>query len=245
MLGFIITRHVNTTNTNHYWKECINQIRRFYPDNIIMVIDDNSNYEFITNTGVELRNCFFIESEYKGRGELLGYYYFYKYKLFDKAVIMHDSVFIQNRIDFESIEKVKFLWHFHHNWDEWKNEKTLLCKLYNPEALLDFYDKTDKWFGCFGVMSVIDYNFLQVLVDKYNLFNLFHFIKNRMDRCNTERVFGLLCTVEYPELVNDTSMFGDLMNCYIPPGITYKKYMEQKGKFDTSVIEIVKVFTGR
>jgi len=188
---------------------------------------------------------FLVESEYKGCGELLGYYYFYKYKLFDKAVIMHDSVFIQNRIDFESINKVKFLWHFLHNWDEWKQEKSLLCKLYNPEALLDYYDKTEKWYGCFGVMSVIDYNFLQVLVDKYNLFNLLHFIKNRMDRCNTERVFGLLCTVEYPKLVNDTSMFGDLMNCYIPLGITYKTYMEQKGKFDTSVIEIVKVFTGR
>ena len=75
--GFIITRHVNSETTNKYWNNCVRCIRRFYPCRKIVIIDDNSNKEFLipfaNYTNVEI-----VESEFPGRGELLPYYYFLK-----------------------------------------------------------------------------------------------------------------------------------------------------------------------
>ena len=75
--GFIMTRHVNSEKTNNYWNNSIRCIRRFYPDTKIIIIDDNSNYEFV-KADYEYKNIEIIQSEYKGRGELLPYFYFYK-----------------------------------------------------------------------------------------------------------------------------------------------------------------------
>jgi GR25 family glycosyltransferase involved in LPS biosynthesis len=66
-----MTRHVNSEKTNNYWNNSILCIRRFYPDVKIIIIDDNSNYEFVkavdgrdltpTNEIKEMfeGNCFF------------------------------------------------------------------------------------------------------------------------------------------------------------------------------------------
>jgi hypothetical protein len=45
--GFIVLRHVNSALTNEYWNECVKCIRRFYPQKKIVVIDDNSNKDFV------------------------------------------------------------------------------------------------------------------------------------------------------------------------------------------------------
>ena len=39
-------RHVNNKLSNQYWIHCIQCIRKFYPENKILIIDDNSNYDF-------------------------------------------------------------------------------------------------------------------------------------------------------------------------------------------------------
>ena len=78
--GFIMTRHVNSATTNNYWNQSIRCIRRLYPDTKIVVIDDNSNYEYITEE--TLYKTTIINSEYPKRGELLPYIYFLKKKLF-------------------------------------------------------------------------------------------------------------------------------------------------------------------
>jgi hypothetical protein len=48
-IGFIILRHVNNELTNKYWIHCYKCIREFYPENKILIIDDNSDYKYITN----------------------------------------------------------------------------------------------------------------------------------------------------------------------------------------------------
>ena len=45
--GFIITRHVNSEQTNKYWNQCVKLIRTYYPLKKIVIIDDNSNPEFL------------------------------------------------------------------------------------------------------------------------------------------------------------------------------------------------------
>ena len=98
--GFIITRHVNSVKTNKYWNHSVKLLRTFYPLKKIVIIDDNSNYDYV-NSEFEYKNLHIIQSEFHGRGELLPYYYFLKYKFFQNAIIIHDSVFFHMRINFE------------------------------------------------------------------------------------------------------------------------------------------------
>ena len=93
--GFIILRHVNNEISSHYWSVCYDRIRRFYPETPIVIIDDNSTYEFIdSKKEAALYKCLILRSIFPKRGELLPYYYYIHNKWFDSALIIHDSVFI-------------------------------------------------------------------------------------------------------------------------------------------------------
>ena len=98
--GFIITRHVNSESTNRYWNHSVKCLRTLYPLKKIIIIDDNSNYNFV-KADFNYKNIEIIQSEFKGRGELLPYYYYLKNKFFENAVILHDSVFFHKRVYFE------------------------------------------------------------------------------------------------------------------------------------------------
>ena len=77
--GFIITRHVNSVTTNKYWNQSVKLIRNIYPLRKIVIIDDNSDQEFV-KTDFDYQNLTIIQSEFPKRGELLPYYYYLKYK---------------------------------------------------------------------------------------------------------------------------------------------------------------------
>ena len=62
-IGFIVVRHINSNETNEYWKECYTCIRKFYPLNEIVIIDNDSNYKFVTT--MDTVNTTIIQSEYK------------------------------------------------------------------------------------------------------------------------------------------------------------------------------------
>lgn len=231
MYGFIILRHVNSFSSNCYWKESYNCIRRLYPSTQIVIIDDNSDPSHINNDDIELNNCIIINSEYPGRGELLPYYYYHKYKWFDRAIIIHDSAFLQKYIDFDKIEdKIKFLWHFvEHKYDNTEMEMKFIKKLSNNEELLDLYKDKTNWAGCFGVMSFIDYNALEEIQEKYNFLNLLEIVKTRDDRMCVERIFAV---ISYK--LNDTlfhnpkpSLFGDIHRDYLSNwNFDYIKYLK-------------------
>ena len=237
--GFFILRHVNSEETNKYWIESYSCIRTLYPDNMIIIIDDNSNYSFITE--IPLVNTHIIESEFKGRGELLPYIYFLKYKYFDMAVIIHDSVFIKKYINFTDYEN-KFLWSFEHEWDEDVNEINLLRTLDNSESLEEFYKGKHLWKGCFGGMSVITYNLLEDINNKYNLMNLIPYIKTRTDRMAFERVISVLISITKESTINSTqepTIFGNIHE-YIDWKYSYSDYL------NTDLNKpVYKVWTGR
>lgn len=102
LYGFIMTRHVNSELTNKYWNQSVKLLRTFYPLRKIVIIDDNSNYEYV-KSDCEYKNVEIIQSEFPGRGELLPYYYFLKYKFFQNAIIIHDGVFIHKYVAFEML----------------------------------------------------------------------------------------------------------------------------------------------
>ena len=261
-LGFIITRNIVSVETSRYWIECCKCIRKFYPENIILVIDDNSKKEFLSDINLIFQsdnNITIINSEFPAAGELLSYYYFYKTKLFDRAVIIHDSSFIQKPLETENVEDIKFLWHFDHQWDE--NMQTLELidrwgqsensdqsenseqskQSEHLEKLKEFYLSKHLWFGCFGLQSVITYTFLEILVQKYNIFKFLEIVKSRPDRCALERVFAVICTYENNNIKNDKSMFG-IIHDYLPWGFTYDQYCFNKALASKGII---KCWTGR
>jgi len=240
--GFIILRHVNSEYTNKYWIQCYNSIRKYYYNKII-IIDDNSNENYLDKSiSNSLINCHIIKSEYPKRGEILGYYYLMKYNLFDKAVILHDSTFINKYIDFFKYDKVKFLWHFTHHWDSQDDEIKLLKLIKNNTELLKFYVLKNKWMGCFGLQTVIESSFLKNIVTSYNIFNIMNYIDSRPKRMNLERILGLIFVYENKDLINDPSIYG-IIHHYIHWGYTYKKYIENP--METSHLDIIKVWTGR
>ena len=48
-LGFIILRCVKTEKSVDMWIHCYDCIRKYYPENKILIIDDNSDYKLIKN----------------------------------------------------------------------------------------------------------------------------------------------------------------------------------------------------
>jgi hypothetical protein len=229
-IGFIILRHVNNSLTNQYWNFCYDCIRNYYPENIIMIIDDNSNYKYINKR--QLYKTVIINSEYPKRGELLPYYYYLKYKLFDTAVILHDSVFINKYINF-NVNNYKLLWEFEHNWDQIKDE-TIMIKAFNDPQLLQFYENKQLWKGCFGGMSIIKHDYLVNVNKKYNIDKLLKYVLTRYNRCSFERVIACLLQKNGKK----ETLLGNINN-YCKWGITF----QEKNKYKH--LPLIKVWTGR
>ena len=240
-LGFIILRNVTNTTTNEYWKECFRCIRRFYPTNRILIIDDNSNKKFVTND--ELNNTMIIESEFPKRGEFLPYYYYLKTRFCEKVVILHDSMFIRRNINFNGmVSDYKILIHFgkeHINDPASFPSQLKLLRALNHANLTTFYNKKDEgsWLGCFGSMSAITYDFLKQIDYEFRLSRLIPVITQRVDRCAFERIIG--CILQYKH--RNSSLVGHIDN-NLDWSVDFNKYKNHKYNFR---LPIVKVFTGR
>lgn len=231
-LGFIILRHVMSEKTDKYWIECYNRVRLFYPDNKVVIIDDHSNKEFLSN--YPTTNCEIIFSDFESRGEILPYYLYSKYNWFDQAVIIHDSVFIQKYTDF-ACDKYKLLWFFPHDWDDPVNEIKFIKFLDNSEEILNFYYRKNLWVGCLGVISVISHTFLKSMDDRYNFSTLMTEIKTRQDRMCLERIIPCIFQYHHPVSI----LLGNIFK-YCKEGLTYEEY--KNSRID---LPLIKVWTGR
>ena len=228
--GFIVLRHVNSEKSNKYWINCINCIRQFYPENKILIIDDNSNYSFIKDE--KLYKTTIINSEYHKRGELLPYYYYLHNKLFDIAIIIHDSVFINKYIDF-SVDKYKLLWEFEHDWDQIRDE-TRMINCFNNKELLNFYENKNLWKGCYGGMSIITYDFLTYINSKYDISKLLNYVLNRDNRMSFERVIGCILQKEGDK----NTLLGNIHE-YCKWGLSFDEIDDYKH------LPLIKCWTGR
>lgn len=229
-VGFVILRHVNSEETDKYWKLCYECIRKFYPESMILIVDDNSTCEYLTN--IKLYKTVVVYSEYEGRGELLSYIYYLQYKIADTAVFLHDSVFINSLIDF-NVENFKFLWDFEHYWDQIEDE-TRMINIFNDLELKELHENKDLWNGCFGGMVAITHNYLTFINNKYDISKLLDLILTRYNRQSFERVIACLLQKEG----NKNPLFGNVHN-FCPWGITFNE------KNNWEHLPIIKVWTGR
>ena len=249
-VGFIILRHVNSIQTNKYWQECYRCIRKIYPNNKIVIIDDDSNNDFLTD--IPLINTIIIGSEFNKRGELLPYYYYIHHKWFDNAVIIHDSVFIQEDVISKYIKmnvSYKFLWHFKaFLWDREIYEEilSLFQSLDNHSNVLDFYHGF-TWNGCFGGMTIINHGFLTHVNNTYNISNLLDKITTRNHRMAFERVVA--CIFQYENKNTDFGILKDIHD-YCNWGYSFDEYINDMDEMDNSKKDIdkypvIKIWTGR
>ena len=249
---FIITRHVNSEKTNRYWNRCISTIRKYYPKNKIVVIDDNSNYEFVVKL-CEDENVQYVQSDFPGRGELLPYYYYYHNPWHSKAVIIHDSIFFHSCIPFGKINlPVCPLWHFTADTENVDNSMRIIHGLKNSgiirkmlknDVSVKILGKSTEWHGCFGIQTMITHECVKNLQDKFNFLNLIHYIHNRPDRCCFERIFACMIYSQYPSLKTCPSLFGSIFN-YLHFGYSYEQYINDVNN-RTINKPVIKVWTGR
>jgi len=244
MIGFIILRHVVSNESNSYWKECYKCIRRFY-DNPILIVDDFSN-EFL-NEDIDLINCTVVyDTEYKGSGIALPYYYFHKMKPFDQAIIIHDTAFIQKKIDFELTEEenIRFIW----SYDKMEFINTLDVNLHhlcnNMIGYMDMmkliHDDVREYEGCFGGMCVIKWDFLDKIANEHKLFeDTLQIINEKKDRKAFEKLISLLAYNSDDNMTS--SYFGNFTKYSSNLSVTYTEYMT--GYY--SDYPVIKVSTGR
>ena len=248
-LGFIITRYVTDELTANYWINAYKCIRQFYPLNKICIIDGGSNYDYIKlSDNMQFINYEIIKTDYPKGAMFSPYYYYFKYKWFDKAVILHDSVFINTYISFDEITTVRTIWHFDdHRWDNYSYDTAIINLLSNNVELLKLYHTKSDWDGCFGCMSVITHSFLDYLNSKYNLINLIIHLNNHNWQVALERVFGVIFTLEEPTLNITKSILGK-HDAILSPSYSYKEYMidRQHQLFnDKNKYRMIKVYTIR
>jgi len=254
--GFIICRHVRCEKTNKYWNQCVKLIRTLYPFKQIIIIDDNSNQEFV-KADFDYNNITIIQSEYPGRGEILPFIYLLKYKWFKNACFIHDSVFIHKRVPFETFNvPVLPIWHHTYDKENLDNLIRLASALNNNSILIEkLRGSTINILGLkdpdkfnfnlvFGCQTYINLSFLELIQNKYNITNLVNVVHNRTDRCGMERIFGLLFTLEYPNLNKINSLFGNIIRKNHSFNYHYEDY-ENDLKEKKIIYPFVKVWSGR
>ena len=102
----------------------------------------------------------------------------------------------------------------------------------------------DNWYGCFGVQSYINHNFLLHIEKKYRITNMVHSVSCRADRCCLERIMGCIFYNEYPAIVKIKSLFGNIAKHHDWRTYTFDKYTMHLKKGTIPHIA-VKVWTGR
>jgi len=236
--GFVIVRHVNSEESNKYWQESYRCIRRYY-DNPILIIDDSSDTNYLTHDH-GMVNCTIINSMYPKRAELLGYYYFHLTHFADTAVILHDGVFIQKYIDFESYGPIRSIWSFGHAYDDDERTIPLIQHMNHSSEIIETYYDKSRWVGCFGVMSVITWDMLHTIDRRYNFFGaMLPVIQDRFSRSMLERIFPCLCYLadskssQPPHIISDIFAHGW--------GLTFEQYLTHK----QPTKDIIKVWAGR
>jgi hypothetical protein len=208
-----------------------------------MIIDDHSNPDFV-KCDIPLHNCIINQSSYPPQvGELLPYIYFYKTRPFDKAVIIHDGVFIQKPIEaLEDIKDVAKLWSINAVCSLLAHEVIpILQQLHHASDLIHIYN-CFAFKGCFGCMTVITLDFITMLYEKYNIEAIIPLINNRPMRSALERVLPILFR---DSLGTDAkNLFGDICSQQPDPYLlTFDGYMNNRDQY--SKYTMIKVWTGR
>jgi hypothetical protein len=166
-------------------------------------------------------------------------------------IFLHDSMFLHRPFRPLELEgAVRFHWHFENT--EVRDDRkisTYFSFLPRSEDLIAFLNESNtKWKGCFGGASIIDFEVVDQLEQKYEFISkLVTVIRTRKDRETFERVFGLV--LYYEKYINESncSNFGNIVqypNAFQSQhqSIDTSAHQLSQARYDTAII---KVWRGR
>ena len=189
-LGFVIGRHIADASHGDLCFRAYSSIRRFYPDSPVVIVDDSSPrpdlHAYDARTTV-------IQSARRGSGEFGLYHHFHVGGWFDRAVLMHDSMVINQRLVIPDVP-ITYLWHFPAEAaldSVVKDVKKFIGRLENKRAAKRKYTSR-SWLGMFGCASIVTWSCLDRVAARYDLFGLLRKVDTRPKRCAMERILGIV-----------------------------------------------------
>lgn len=231
-ITFVILRYSRTPDDFNIFKKSYYSIKTFYPNNKIVIIDDNSIY----NDELFDKDLDIIHSEFKGAGEILPYYYYCKHKWSEYMLYIQDSMMIYRHFKLSEINsEIRYLWHFNSD-NGYTNEididiKDIIHSLNTPII------HNNKWQGCFGTSSLISFDIVELIENKYKMFSiLVTKINKRIQREAIERVFSI---VLYNENIIAKSMFGHINNYPFAFNSSINNHIDiSKHNYDSAVCKL-------
>lgn len=216
-IGFIIPSYVATWDHLNVLKQALSRIRQYH-DYPIVIINDHSPVDLnplmnqFSNVRIEL-------SLRKARGEMNPYLHYYQNRYFDIAIVIQDSMLIKKKLEnVEQVSDIKFLRYFicnrsacnitpepatayniqnniYHHGDLIMH---LVTKIENKnksfyDFCADLYYQKMEWIGCYGMQSIITWDFLNEMQLKTNVLDILDFMKDRRDRMAMEAIFAFAC----------------------------------------------------
>ena len=257
MDGIVICRCMKAPQHIWYWYINVTRIRSIYPSLPIIIIDDYSKEEYrllCKPVEVSVSKLNVINSELPpGRGELLPFYYLHKYKYFDNALIIHDSMFIHHRIDNVKLQYpgFQFLWHFDSSF---RHEEPTQYLIDNMGLSKDVYHDInalytcgDKWVGCFGTAMIITQSALDMLENRFKAFSrLAELVDTRDKRSGLERVIPFMLMMICGKQSGDDyrGLYGNIMSNHpMSFRLSFDMYCENKKNLEQ--LPVVKVWSKR
>lgn len=214
--GFIIPSYCDSDLHLLQLERCIGSIRKYH-DNTIIIIDDysKSDIESVVN---KFRGVKIIKSTVKGGGDMSTYDVFRDHKFFQKAIIIQDSMTVEKKFDnIDSIDKISYIWYFTNHRLHWshikepQNEYNIKNNIKVHDDLVldcidklikldgfkqfakDIYHNKNKWSGCFGCLTIIDYDFMLEFDNKTGIIEILKNFNNNRLRRASESIFALAC----------------------------------------------------
>lgn len=227
----------------------------FHPSSYIYIINDSDDFYIleIQNLIKNNSNIFFVESKVKGSADQQVFKLIME--IHDKSshyIIIQDSMFLNRKFDnIESIESIKFLWHFTNHRIDWdkilepqtdfniKNKiithtdliRYNLIKNYNEDVnflkyALECLKNKNIWVGCFGNCCIITKKCLEKLNENTNFVEKFISNNTNRERRMNESIFSIICYYYLPQEY-DNSYDGLYYN-----GIYVNNYLGMETGFD-------------
>ena len=214
---FIILRQVRNADDDELWRYSVSKILEKYPDAFIKIIDDHSPFK-IENDYHDV-----LKSDLKpGTAELLPYYYFHKYKWAKRALIIQDSMLLENKLPDSDCE---LLWWFNPvdpSWNIDDNIRNQIKYLRHSHALLELFESR-QWVGSLGNTMIISLEFLEHLENKYQFCERLIFtLKSRTDRECLERTIPIMCFSEKKDMINHINNVNGNLHLWIHEKIMKK-----------------------
>lgn len=245
-LVFYVTRSIQKAEHNQLFQECYCCIRKYYTNKIIC-IDDNSNPELVEE--VDVSNCEILHSEFPGAGEVLPYYYYARRQDAEKAVFLHDSMFLNGALPLTDINEYRFIWHFNKDSEdifERADAIDLTQYTYEPYFLKRILEKS-PWKGCFGGCMILTGEFAKKMDSVLNFSVLVNQIRTRRFRMAFERLVGVGAHVVCQKDTDEVSLLGSIHDYdmhsragYAWGSYTFDEYLKQKSRS-----MIIKVWNAR